>query len=67
LPDAAQKNPDHAIAVLQRRALSPAAENLEVVAESDVLEDQRFAGAERSSDQVQDEIEHLGRLAGGEL
>jgi hypothetical protein len=37
------------------------------VAEDNVLEDQRLASAERSSKQVQDEIQHPGRLAGREL
>ena len=54
-PDTSQENPDHAVTVLQRRALPAAAENLELVTEGDVLEDQRFAIAKRSSDQVQGE------------
>ena len=36
-------------------------------AQGDVLEDQRFAGAERSSDQMYDEIQHPGSLAVGRL
>lgn len=67
LPDTSQENPDHAVAVLQRRALSPTAEDLKLMAEGDVLEDQRFATAKRSSNQVQDEFEHPERLAAGRL
>ena len=40
--------------------------DLELVAEGDVLEDQRLAGTKWSSDQVQDEVEHPGRLAAEE-
>jgi len=43
LPDTAQKNPDYAVAVLQRGALAPTAEYLELMAEGDVPEDQCFA------------------------
>jgi hypothetical protein len=40
---------------------------LELVTERDVFEDQRSAGAERSSDQMYDEIQHPERLAAGRL
>jgi hypothetical protein len=56
LPDTAKENPDHAVPILERRALSSSAEHLELMAEGNVFEDQRFAGAERSSDQMYDEI-----------
>ena len=52
LPDTSQENPDHAVAVLQRRAFPAAAENLELMPEGDVFEDQRFATAKRPSNQV---------------
>jgi hypothetical protein len=45
LPDAVEKNPDHAVLVLQRRSLSTAAKDLELVTEGDVLEDQCLAKA----------------------
>ena len=67
LPDTSQENPDHVVTVLQRRALPAAAEDLELMTKGDVLEDQRLARAERSSDQVQDELKHPERLAGREL
>ena len=41
-------------AVVISAGLSPA-QYLELTAEGDVLEDQRFAGAKRSSERVQDE------------
>ena len=40
LPGTAEEDPDHAVAVLQCRALPAAAENLELVTEGNVLEDQ---------------------------
>ena len=40
LPDAAEENPDQSVTVLQRRTLSTAAKDLELVAQGDVLEDQ---------------------------
>ena len=43
LPDTAEENPDQSVTVLQRRALLATAEHLELVTESDVLEDERFA------------------------
>jgi hypothetical protein len=43
------------------------AEDLEPVTNGDVLEDERFAGAKRSPDQVQDELKHPGRLAARRL
>jgi hypothetical protein len=52
LPDTTEENPDHAVAVVQCRAFAPTAQNLELMAEGDVLEDQRFASAKRSSNQV---------------
>jgi hypothetical protein len=52
LPDTAQENPDHTVAAFWHRALAPTAENLELMAEGDVFEDQEFASAKRSSDQV---------------
>jgi hypothetical protein len=63
LPDTAKENPGHAVAVLQRRALSPTVEHLGLMTKRDVLEDQRFAGAEWCPDQVQHEFQHPGRLA----
>jgi hypothetical protein len=67
LPDAAKEHPDHAVLVLQRRALSPTVQHLELVTEGNVFEDQRFAGAKRASDQVKDELKHPERLAGRQL
>lgn len=67
LRDAAEENPDHSVPILQRRALPATAEHLELVAEGNVLEDQRFASADRSSNQVQDELNHPERLAAREL
>ena len=52
LPDTSQENPDHAVAVLQRRAFSTTAQHLELVTPRDVLVDQGFASAKRSSEQV---------------
>jgi hypothetical protein len=65
LPDTAQKNPDHAVAVLRRRAFSRRAENLELMTEGDALEDQRFASAKWSLNQAQDEVYHPGGRAAG--
>jgi hypothetical protein len=67
LPDTSQENPDHAVAILQCRAFSPTTQHLELMAQRDVLEDQRFASAKWSSNQVQDDLEHPERLAAGRL
>jgi hypothetical protein len=52
LSDTSQENPDHAVAVLQRRSISATAEDLELMAEGDVLEDQRLPGPKWSSDEL---------------
>ena len=52
LPGTSEENPDHAVLVLQCRAPAPTAQHLDLVAERDVLEDQRFARTKRSSNQV---------------
>jgi hypothetical protein len=52
LSDTSQENPDHAVAVLQRRAHSATAEDLELIVEGDVLEDQRLPGPKWSSDEL---------------
>jgi hypothetical protein len=49
------------------RSTCSTAEHLELMTESDVLEDQGFASAKRSSDQVQDQFKPPERLAGREL
>jgi hypothetical protein len=51
-PSSLQENPEQSIPVLDARALISTAENLELMTDGDVLEDQRFAGAKRPSDQV---------------
>ena len=65
VPDEAEENSDYAVPVLQCWALADAAEYLERVTESDVLEDQRFAEAEGSPKQAQNELKHSGSLAAG--
>ena len=67
LPDTAHENPDYAVASVWGRALVAAGEDLELLTEGDVLEDQRLSITKRSSEQVQDEFKHPGRLAGWEL
>ena len=52
LPDTAQENPDQSVTVLRRRALASTADHLELVTEREAFEDQGFAGAKRSMDQV---------------
>jgi hypothetical protein len=46
LPDAAEENPDHAVEVLQRRALASSAEHLELVAEGNVRECEAVLGSD---------------------
>ena len=55
------------VRVFGHYALALTAQNLELLAEDYVLENQRFAIAERPSEQVQDETQHPGRLAAGRL
>ena len=63
LQETAHEDSGHGVAILQRRTSASTAQYLGLVTASDVLEDQRFAGAERSSNQVQDEFGHPGSLA----
>jgi len=60
---AANETPEHMVLVLQSKALLAAIEHLESVAESGIFEDPRFAGAERSSAQVQNEFGHPDGIA----
>jgi hypothetical protein len=45
-PEPAKENPNGSVPVLQEWALLPAAQDLKLVAEGDVLQDERTAGSE---------------------
>jgi hypothetical protein len=51
-PETAEENPECAVTVLQVGTLVTSAKDLELVAEGDVLENERLTGAKRASEQV---------------
>jgi hypothetical protein len=67
LRNAAEDNPDHAVLVVQRRAIPAADQDLELMAEGDALQDQCFAKLKWPLDQGQDEMKHRDTLAAPKL
>jgi hypothetical protein len=55
-PESSQENPNGSIPVLQGRTLFPATQDLKLMAEGDILQDERTAGSKCGGKQVQDEI-----------
>jgi hypothetical protein len=51
-PQPSQENPDQSVLIVQARTLPRAIENLELMTESDDLEDKGLPGSKSSSDQV---------------